>query len=115
MTYDRVVIQCKSMRPYLWSGLGMLHINTEKIKVNKFVFSLNFNSVKVRILMPQTLHNVVQKDLIAEEELNNGGQGRTPARPIGQTTSGVQHHQTPTRQASGHQDTSRGPMFMTPR
>jgi hypothetical protein len=35
---------------------------------------------KVRILMPQTLHDVIQKALIAEEELISGGQSRTPAR-----------------------------------
>jgi hypothetical protein len=36
------------------------HLNIEKLKVNKFVFDLNFNiHVKVRILMPQTLHDVV--------------------------------------------------------
>jgi hypothetical protein len=36
------------------------HLNTEKLKVNKFVFDLNFNiHVKVRILMPQTLHDAV--------------------------------------------------------
>jgi hypothetical protein len=91
------------------------HLNTEKLKVNKFVFGLNFNiRVKVRILMPQTLHDAVQKALIAEEEINNGGQGRTPSRPTGQMTSGAQQHQTPARQTSGHRDTSRGPMFMTP-
>jgi hypothetical protein len=49
------------------------HLNTEKLKVNKFVFGLNFNiRVKVRILMPQTLHDVVQKALIAEEEIKWG-------------------------------------------
>jgi hypothetical protein len=38
------------------------HLNTEKLKVNKFVFGLNFNiRAKVRILMPQTLHDAVQK------------------------------------------------------
>jgi hypothetical protein len=52
------------------------HLNTEKLKVNKFVFGLNFNiHAKVRILMPQTLHNAVQKALIVEEEMNSGGQG----------------------------------------
>jgi hypothetical protein len=36
-----------------------LHMNTEKLKVNKFVFGLNFNiRAKVRILMPQTLQDV---------------------------------------------------------
>jgi hypothetical protein len=35
-------------------------MNMEKLKVNKFVFGLNFNiRAKVRILMPQTLHDVV--------------------------------------------------------
>jgi hypothetical protein len=38
---------------------------------------------KVRILMPQTLHDVIQKALIVEEELISGGQTRTPARPAG--------------------------------
>jgi hypothetical protein len=43
-----------------------LHINTEKLKVNNFVFGLNFNiRVKARILMPHMLHDVVQKALIA--------------------------------------------------
>jgi hypothetical protein len=60
------------------------HLNTEKLKVNRFVFGLNgILHAKVRILMPQTLHDVVQKALIDEEELINGGQTRTPARPAG--------------------------------
>ena len=55
----------------LWYAL---HMNTEKLKVNRFVFGLNGSlRAKVRILMPQTLHDVVQKALIAEEELINGG------------------------------------------
>jgi hypothetical protein len=63
-----------------------LHLNIEKLKVNKFVFSLNYNILaKVRILMPHTLHDAVQKDFIAEEELNNGDHGRNPSRKIGQT------------------------------
>jgi hypothetical protein len=42
------------------------HLKTEKLKVNKFVFSLNVNiHMKVRILIPKTLHIVVQKALIA--------------------------------------------------
>ena len=50
-----------------------LHLNTKKLKVNKFVFDLNVNiHVKVRILMPQTLHDVVQKALISEEEMISG-------------------------------------------
>jgi hypothetical protein len=57
------------------------HLNTEKHKVNRFVFGLNSSlRANIRILMPQTLHDVVQKVLIAEEELISGGQTRTPAR-----------------------------------
>jgi hypothetical protein len=38
------------------------HLNTEKIKVNRFVFGLNDNiHEKVRILMPQTLHDVSRR------------------------------------------------------
>jgi hypothetical protein len=66
------------------------HMNTEKIKVNKFVFGLKFNiRVKVRILMPHTLHDVVQNTLIAKEEMTSGGHGMTPARPTGQTMTSV--------------------------
>jgi hypothetical protein len=44
-----------------------LHLNTEKLKVNKFVFGLNYNiCAKVRILMPQTLHDAVHKYFITE-------------------------------------------------
>jgi hypothetical protein len=39
--------------------------------------------------MPQTLHDVVQKALIAEEELISGGQTRTPARLAGQVPYGT--------------------------
>jgi hypothetical protein len=47
-----------------------LHLNTEKLKVNRFVFGLNVNiCAKVRISMPHMLHDVLQKALIAEEEL----------------------------------------------
>ena len=91
------------------------HLNMEKIKVNKFVFGLNFNiHVKVRIPMPQTLHDAVQKALIAEEYLINVVQGRTPKILIGQTTSGAQQHQTPAIHTSGYWDTSRGSIFTTP-
>jgi hypothetical protein len=35
-----------------------LHLNMEKLKVNNFVFGLNFNiREKVRILIPQKLHD----------------------------------------------------------
>jgi hypothetical protein len=50
------------------------HLNTEKMKVNKFVFDLKSNiHVKVRIPMPQPLHDAVQKALIDEEELTSVG------------------------------------------
>jgi hypothetical protein len=56
----------------LWYAL---HLNTEKLKVNRFMFGLNGNiRAKVRILMPQTLHDAIQKALIVEEELISGGQ-----------------------------------------
>ena len=50
------------------------HLNNEKLKVNRFVLGLN-NSLraKARILMPQTLHDAVQKAFIVEEELTSGG------------------------------------------
>jgi hypothetical protein len=57
------------------------HMNSKKLKVNKFLFGLNVNiCAKVRILIPQKLHDEIQKSLIAEEELISGGQGRTPVR-----------------------------------
>jgi hypothetical protein len=60
------------------------NLNTEKLKVNRFVFGLNGSlRAKVRILMPQTLHDVIQKALIAEEELISGGQTKTTVRPAG--------------------------------
>ena len=92
------------------------HLNTEKLKVNRFVFGLNDNlREKVRILMPQTLHDVFQKTLMAEEELISGGQTRTPARPAGQVSSGTQQHQTPTRHMLGYHGFQRGSTFTTPR
>ena len=75
-----------------------LHLNTEKLKVNRFVFGFNDSlRAKVRILMPQTLHDFIQKALIAEEELISKGQTRTPARLEGKVSSGAQQHWTPTR------------------
>jgi hypothetical protein len=114
--YDRVVVRCPSMRLDSWSFLGMLHTSTQRSKVNKFLFGLNFNiHTKVTILIPQMLHNPVQKALIAKEELTNGGQGRTPAILTRKTKSGVQQHQTLSRNKLEYQDTSRGPTFTTPR
>jgi hypothetical protein len=91
------------------------HLRMEETKVNKFVFGLNFNiRVKVRILMPQTFNDVVHKALIAQKEMNNGGQGGTPTRPIGQNMVGAQQHQTLARHTIGYQYTKRLSMFMTP-
>ena len=62
-----------------------LHLNIKKLKVKKCFFGLNLNiQAKVRILMPKTLHDVVEKALITEAELISGGQSRTPARPAQQ-------------------------------
>jgi hypothetical protein len=48
------------------------HLNTKKIKVNKFLFGLNGSiHAKVRNMMPQTLHHAIQKALIVVEELIN--------------------------------------------
>jgi hypothetical protein len=60
------------------------HLNAVKLKVNRFMFGLNdILRANLRILMPQTLHDVIQKALIAEEELISGGQTKTPVRPVG--------------------------------
>jgi hypothetical protein len=64
--------------------------------------------------MPQTLHDAIQKALIAEEELISGGQTKTPARPAGQVSSGTQQHQTPARHMSGYRGFQRGSTFTTP-
>ena len=92
------------------------HLNTEKLKVNRFMFGLNDSlRAKVRILMPQTLHDAVQKALIAEEELISGGQTRTSARPAGQSSSGASRHQTSARHTPLHRGFQRRSMFTTPR
>jgi hypothetical protein len=66
------------------------HLNTKKLKVKTFIFGLNvIIHAKVRILMPQTLHDVVKKTLIAEEELINNGQNKTPTRLTRQVSYGV--------------------------
>ena len=92
------------------------HLNTEKLKVNWFVFLVNGSlRAKVRILMPQTLHDAVQKALIAEEELVSGGPTRTPARPVGQGSSGTPQQQTPARRTTGYRGFQRGSTFTTPR
>jgi len=67
------------------------HLNIEKRKVDGLSFCLKVNiRAKVRILMPQNLHDVVQKALISKEDIINGVQRRTLARPIGNLSSGVQ-------------------------
>jgi hypothetical protein len=100
---DEVATRCSSKRPILELLRYAPHLNTEKLKVNRFVFGLNGSlRAKVRILMPQTLHDVVQKALIAEEELISGGQSRTPARPAGLVPSRTQQHQTPVRHTPGY-------------
>ena len=91
------------------------HLNTEKLKVNRFVFGLNGSlRARVRILMPQTLHDAVQKALIAEEELSSGGQTRTPSRPAGQGSSGTPQQQTPARHTPRYRGFQRGSTFTTP-
>jgi hypothetical protein len=91
------------------------HLNTKKLKVNMFLFGLNVSiRAKVRILMPHTLHDVIQKALIVEEELISGGQRRTPVRPSGHVSSGVQQHQTLARQTSRYHGFQRGSTFTTP-
>jgi hypothetical protein len=78
------------------------HLNTQNLKVNKFVFGLNSNIFsKVRILMPQTLHDAVQNALIAKEELNSEGQGKNPSRQTGNMSSGARQHLTPPRNTTG--------------
>jgi hypothetical protein len=64
--------------------------------------------------MPKTLHDAFHKSLINEEAMNSGGQGRNPSRPTRKMSSRVQEHQTPFRQTSGHWDTPKGTIFMTP-
>jgi hypothetical protein len=79
------------------------------------MFGLNDSlHTKVRILMLQTLHDVIKKTLIAEEELISGGQTRTPMRLAGQVSSGAQQHQTPARHMMGYRGFQKGSTFTTP-
>jgi hypothetical protein len=97
----------------LWYAL---HLNIQKLKVNRFVFSLNDSlRAKFNILMPQTLHDIIQKALIVEEELISGCQTRTPTRPVVQGSSGTLQHQTPKRHTSRYHGFQRGSTFTTPR
>jgi hypothetical protein len=91
------------------------HLNTKKLKVNKFFYGLNFNiRERVRILMPQTLHEAVQKDIIAEEEINSSGQNR-PLRPTRSVAPRTTPQQSVNRPTTMHRDTPRGPFFAMPR
>jgi len=85
---------------FLWYAL---HINTEKLKVNRFLFRFNFNNrANVRIPMSRTLHDVVQKALIEEEDLISRVESRTPTRTTREVSSGVQQHKTPARHTLGY-------------
>jgi hypothetical protein len=72
---DMAVVWCPNTRPVLLEILRYdTHLNTNKLKVNKFVVGLNVKiHAKVRIMLPQTLHDTVQKALIAKENLTSGG------------------------------------------
>eukprot|EP00253_Pinus_taeda_P015998 PITA_15998 len=62
------------------------HLNTEKLKVNKFLYGLNVNiQTKVRIFMPRTLHEAVQRAIIVEEKIMSNDHSKS-TRP---TESGV--------------------------
>jgi hypothetical protein len=92
------------------------HLNIEKLKVNRFMFGLNVSiHERVRILMPQALHDVVQNALIVEEELISEGQRRTLVRLARKVSSGVKQHQIPARHSLGYRGFQRGSNFTTPR
>lgn len=79
------------------------HLNTEKLKVNKFVYGLNVGiRNKVRILMPRTLHEAVQRAIIAEEEIMSSAHSKS-SRP---TESGV-----PGRNNMEHGNLQGGPVL----
>lgn len=51
--------------------------------MNKFVYGINFNIIEmVRILMPHTLHETIQKSIIDEEELVGSGPSRPPGSVV---------------------------------
>ena len=88
----------KSLRQGGWSVLEYdskfmelliyaLHLSTENLWVNKFVYGLNLNiRKKVCILMPRTVQEALQKYIIHEEELVGGGQS-WPARYLGEVVN----------------------------
>jgi hypothetical protein len=54
------------------------HLNIEKLQVKIFVYGINYSiKSKVWILIPHTLHEEVQRDIIVKEELVGGGQFRS--------------------------------------
>ena len=57
-------------------------VNRDKLREKVFAYGLNYNiKSKVKILIPQTLHEIVHRDIISKEELASGGQMRY-SRPI---------------------------------
>jgi hypothetical protein len=65
-------------------------------------------------MMPQTLHDFIQNDLIEEEDIISRVQSRTPVRSIGKVSSGAQQHQTPSRHSPRYSGFHRGSTFTTP-
>lgn len=71
--------------------------------MNKFVYGLNVNiRTKVRILMPLTFHEAVQREIIVEEEIMISG----PSKLIRPTRSGV-----PSGNSMEHRNFQRGPVL----
>ncbi len=100
------------------------YLNTEKLKVNKFLYGLNaIIKEKVRILVPKTLHEVVQRAVIVEEELVERGEikvsMRPPKPPDNHYHSKPSHrinHKSDTRSVSSkHHGTIRGKTLNTQR
>jgi hypothetical protein len=64
------------------------HLNSEKLKVNRFVLGLNSSMrTKVFILMPQTLHDVVQKAVVQDEFSFTGMASEAKQKVGGRVTS----------------------------
>ena len=59
------------------------YMHTKSLKVNKFLYGLNpLLKEKVCILMPTTLHEAMQKAIIAEEEMQVSKRGDKPPNHI---------------------------------
>jgi len=70
--------QCRTIIEYEARFMELLryapHLNTKKLKVNKFIYGLNFPiRANVCIPMPHTFLEVIQRALIVEEECLSGG------------------------------------------